>query len=84
MEKQCNSIVIPWGLDVAESPQFSISLPAGALEIIEKGLIPSGLWGNKRSTICRGLILDMLKRKDVREIAREHMTSTSSPYTASK
>jgi hypothetical protein len=58
---------------MADSPQFSISLPAQAVEIIEKGLMPSGLWGTKRGTICRALILDMLKRRDVREIAREHM-----------
>jgi hypothetical protein len=44
-----------------ESPQFSISLPAEALEIIHKRLIPYGLYGKKRATICRALILDKLK-----------------------
>jgi hypothetical protein len=73
MGKQCNSIVIPW-FGMAESPQFSITLPAEAVEIIEKGLIPSGLWGTKRGTVCSALILDMLKRPEVREIAREHMS----------
>ncbi|WP_315836472.1 hypothetical protein [Bradyrhizobium prioriisuperbiae] len=44
-----------------ESPQFSISLPNEAIEIIEKQLIPYGLYGKKRATICRNLILDRLK-----------------------
>jgi hypothetical protein len=47
--------------DETESPQFSISLPAEALELIDKQLIPYGLYGKKRATVCRNLILDRLK-----------------------
>lgn len=50
-----------------ESPQFSISLPLEAIEMIEKGLIPFGLYGKKRATICRALILDSLKLPAVQE-----------------
>ena len=55
------------------SQQISISLPSEAIEMIEKGLIPFGLYGKKRATICKNLILDMLKRPEVRDIVREHM-----------
>jgi hypothetical protein len=54
----------------AESPQFSISLPLEAVEMIEGGLIPFGLYGKKRATICRTLILDMLKQPAVQEHIR--------------
>lgn len=54
-----------------ESPQFSISLPVEAIEMIEEGLIPFGLFGKKRATICRALILDMLKQPAVQEHVRE-------------
>ena len=54
-----------------ESPQFSISLPVEAIEMIEVGLIPFGLYGKKRATICRALILDMLKQPAVQEHIRE-------------
>jgi hypothetical protein len=54
------------------SQQISISLPSEAIEMIEKGLIPFGLYGKKRATICQNLILDMLKRPEVRDIVREH------------
>lgn len=47
--------------DQGESPQFSISLPLEAIELIEKRLVPYGLYGKKRATICRNLILDRLK-----------------------
>jgi len=47
--------------EAGESPQFSISLPLEAIEIIEKRLVPYGLYGKKRATICRNLILDKLK-----------------------
>ena len=33
--------------------------------MIEKGLIPFGLYGTKRATICSTLILDMLKTAEV-------------------
>lgn len=49
-----------------ESNQFSISLPMEAIEEIEQGLIWFGLYGKKRATICRSLILDALKRPEVR------------------
>lgn len=51
--------------DQGESPQFTITLPVEAIEMIEKGLIPFGLYGKKRATICRALILDMLKQPAV-------------------
>jgi hypothetical protein len=54
-----------------ECPQFSISLPLEAVEMIEGGLIPFGLYGKKRATICRSLILDMLKMPAVQEHVRE-------------
>jgi hypothetical protein len=54
----------------ADSPQFSISLPAEAIEMIEVGLIPFGLYGKKRATICRALILDTLKTPAVQEQIR--------------
>ena len=50
-----------------ESPQFSISLPLEAIEMIEAGLKPFGLYGKRRATICRALILDMLKMPAVQE-----------------
>lgn len=54
-----------------ESPQFSITLPTEAVEMIEEGLIPFGLYGKKRATVCRALILDMLKRVDIQENIRQ-------------
>ena len=54
-----------------ESEQFSISLPNEAVEEIEEGLRYFGLYGKRRATICRALILDMLKQPAVREHIRE-------------
>jgi hypothetical protein len=54
-----------------ESPQFSISLPVEALEMIEGGLIPYGLYGKRRATICRELILRMLTTAEVKGNAQE-------------
>jgi hypothetical protein len=48
--------------DDEESTQFSISLPPEAVEIIEKNLIPYGLYGKKKATICRNLILERLRQ----------------------
>jgi len=45
-----------------ESTQFSISLPSEAVEIIEKNLKPYGLYGKKKATICRNLILERLRQ----------------------
>jgi hypothetical protein len=56
-----------------ETEQFSIRLPIEAIEMIEKGLIPFGLYGKRRSTVAASLILDMLKQPDIRAIIREHM-----------
>jgi hypothetical protein len=64
MDFHCNSIVSQMA-DSNESPQFSISLPLEAIEMIEKGLIPFGLYGKFRATICRTLILDALKQPAV-------------------
>jgi len=57
-----------------EIPQFSISLPIEAVRMIEEGLIPFGLYGKRRATICRALILDMLKQSSVQEHVREGRT----------
>jgi hypothetical protein len=54
-----------------ETPQFSISLPVEAVEMIEEGLVPFGLYGKKRATICRALILDALKSPSVQGHVRE-------------
>jgi hypothetical protein len=51
MDLHCNHIVSRYG-EKGESPQFSISLPLEAIEIIEKRLKPYGLYGKKRATIC--------------------------------
>jgi hypothetical protein len=56
--------------------QFSITLPDEAIEMIEKGLIPFGLYGKSRALIAANLVLDMLKRRDIRDIVREHMSKT--------
>ncbi len=50
-----------------DSDQFSITLPTDAVEMIEEGLIPFGLYGKKRATVCKTLILDMLKRPEIQE-----------------
>jgi hypothetical protein len=55
-----------------ETEQFSITLPVEAIEMIEQGLIPFGLYGKKRSTIAANLILDMLKQPAVRDIVERH------------
>ena len=62
-----------------ESPQFSITLPLEAIEMIEKGLSPFGLYGKKRATICRALILDMLKQPAVQGHIRDGMAKGHSP-----
>ncbi|MEX2455414.1 MAG: hypothetical protein WD470_11960 [Rhodospirillaceae bacterium] len=50
-----------------DTEQFSITLPKDAIEMIENGLKPFGLYGKKRATICSTLILDMLKTPAVQE-----------------
>jgi hypothetical protein len=70
MEFHCNSIV-PRMPKNDESPQFSISLPVEAVEMIEEGLVPFGLYGKKRATVCRALILDALKTPAVQEQVRQ-------------
>jgi len=54
-----------------ESKEFSITLPTEAIEMIEEDLIPYGLYGKKRGTICRNLILDMLKQLTAQQIVRK-------------
>jgi hypothetical protein len=54
-----------------EGVQITIRLPTDAVEMIENGLIPFGLYGKKRATICAALILDMLKTSEVRDQIRE-------------
>jgi hypothetical protein len=58
-----------------KTEQFSITLPSEAIDMIEKGLIPFGLFGKKRSTVAANLILDMLKQPSVRDIVQQHMKS---------
>jgi hypothetical protein len=57
--------------------QFSITLPIEAIDMIEKGLIPFGLYGKKRGTVAAALILDMLKQPAVRSIVDAHMKPAS-------
>jgi hypothetical protein len=59
-----------------DSSQFTITLPLEAIEMIEAGLIPFGLFGKKRATICRNLILDMLKTPAVQENIRAGRNKT--------
>ena len=57
--------------DGADTKQFSITLPLAAVEMIENGLIPFGLYGKRLATVSAALILDMLKTSAVREQIRE-------------
>jgi hypothetical protein len=72
MESHCNSIVcgMPDRGDT-DTKQFSITLPLDAVEMIENGLIPFGLYGKKLATVSAALILDMLKTTAVRTHIRE-------------
>lgn len=58
---------------MANTEQFSITLPKEAIEMIEKGLIPFGIYGKKRGTVAAQLILDALKRPEILAIVRENM-----------
>ncbi len=72
MELHCNSIVKPMAdRGDSDTKQFSITLPLAAVEMIENGLIPFGLYGNKLATVSANLILDMLKTPAVRGQIRE-------------
>jgi len=79
MELHCKSIVGMAGKNSDESAQFSISLPLEAIDEIENGLIPFGLYGKKRATICRALILDMLKQSSVRGHIKEGREKAATP-----
>ena len=61
------------------SEQFSITLPAEAIEMIENGLIPFGLYGKKRATVAAALITDALKRPDVQANVREGREKAREP-----
>jgi hypothetical protein len=53
MEFHCNSIVKTMrGKGDQETKQFSITLPIDAVEMIENGLIPFGLYGKKLATVA--------------------------------
>ena len=67
MEFHCNSIVFT----MADSEQLSITLPKDALEMIDNGLIPFGLYGKKRATICSELILAALRTPEVQANVRD-------------
>jgi hypothetical protein len=62
---------------MAETEQLSITLPAEALEMIDNGLIPFGLYGKKRATIASALILDMLKTPAVQANVAEGRTKAT-------
>lgn len=49
-----------------DTKQFSITLPLDAIEMVENGLIPFGLYGKKLATVAANLILDALKTTAVR------------------
>jgi len=56
------------GIHMAQNSRpFTITLPTEAIEMIEGGLIPFGLYGKKRATLCGALILDMLKTPAVQD-----------------
>ena len=46
--------------------------------MIEKGLVPFGIYGKKRGTVAAALILDMLKRPEVQVIIRQYMRAADS------
>jgi hypothetical protein len=72
MEFHCNSIALTMSTNGdADTKQFSITLPRDAVEMIENGLIPFGLYGKRLATISAALILDMLKTSAVRDQIRE-------------
>jgi hypothetical protein len=78
MQTHCDSIVCAMaGKSDSETDQFSITLPLDAIEMIEKGLIPFGLYGKKRATVCANLILDMLKQQAVQEHIRTGRSKAS-------
>ncbi len=67
MEFHCNSIVLTMpDKGDTDTKQFSITLPLDAVEMMENGLIPFGLYGKKLATVSAALILDMLKTSAVR------------------
>jgi hypothetical protein len=78
MEFHCNSIVPTMtARGDSDTKQFSITLPLDAVEMIEDGLIPFGLYGKKLATVSANLILDMLKTSAVRAQIREGREKTS-------
>jgi len=60
-----------------DTKQLSITLPLDAVEMIENGLIPFGLYGKRLATVSAALILDMLKTSAVRAQIREGREKTS-------
>lgn len=56
----------------AETESFSITLPRRVIEMIDEGIVPSGLFGSSRASACSNLILDRLKQSDAREIVKEN------------
>lgn len=46
---------------MADTTQLSIRLPNKAIEMIEKDLIPTGLYGTSRAEVCKALILARLE-----------------------
>ena len=72
MEFHCNNILISMAAKAdGDSEQFSITLPVDAIEMIEQGLIPFGLYGKRRATVCTSLILDALKQSSVQDQIRQ-------------
>lgn len=72
MEFHCNHILSDMRSKAdGDSEQFSITLPVDAIEMIEQGLKPFGLYGKRRATICANLILDALKLPAVQDHIRQ-------------
>jgi hypothetical protein len=47
---------------MADTTPFTIRLPNKAIEMIEKDLVPTGLYGTSRAEVCKALILTRLEQ----------------------
>jgi hypothetical protein len=47
---------------MADKTAFTVRLPAKAIEMIEKDLIPTGLYGTSRAEVARALIIARLEQ----------------------
>jgi hypothetical protein len=58
------------GATMAETTPFTIVLPNQVIEMIEKDLIPTGLYGNNRAEAARALIVTRLEQLMAEGIVR--------------